>query len=221
MRSWVFMISILVFALLFDARYTYSSPHIDAVCVVTKIVDGDTIDVRTIYVENRFSQNIHIDRDYRVRFADINAPELSTTPGVVSKEALMSLLREGMIVYIDIDDVDVFDKYGRIVGVVYIKYNSTHLMNINKWMLDHHYAEIMDFNNEFNPYSWSLYVEVSGEDLDKLTYTTSLTYSSVTTASTRSLGNNVPLPYSFILITLALLITFSAIIFIGIRRTIS
>jgi len=215
------MISILLFAILINATYTYSSPHIDAVCDVTKIIDGDTIDVRILYVEDRFSQKIHIGGDYRVRFADINAPELSTTPGVVSKEALMSLLREGMIVYIDIDDVDVFDKYGRIVGVVYIKYNSTHLMNINKWLLDHHYAEIMDFNNEFNPYSWSLYVEVGGGDLDKLTYTTSFIHNSATTTSTGKGGNNPPLPYSLILITLALLITFTAIIFIGIRKTVS
>jgi len=139
----------------------YAKPGIDAVGVVTHIVDGDTIDAEITRVNDKFMDRIKPGSVYRIRFSDINAPELNTIEGVRSKEALSSILKPGMTIYLDIDDVDVFDRYGRIVAVVYIKYNDTHLLNVNKWLLDNHYAEIMDFPNEFNPYTWKLYIKVN------------------------------------------------------------
>jgi len=139
----------------------YAEPGIDAVGVVTRIIDGDTIDAEITGVNDKFIDRIKPGSVYRIRFSDINAPELNTIEGIRSKEALSSILKPGMTIYLDIDDVDVFDRYGRIVAVVYIKYNETHLLNINKWLLDNHYAEIMDFPNEFNPYTWTLYTQVN------------------------------------------------------------
>lgn len=66
--------------------------------------------------------------------------------------------RYGPKVYLDVDDIYVMDKYNRVVAVTYARYNSTHLLNINKWLVDNGYAQIADYPNEFNPYSWSLYV---------------------------------------------------------------
>jgi hypothetical protein len=43
--------------------------------------------------------------------------------------------------------------------VVYVDYDSTHLTNVNKALLDNGHAVISNFNNEFSPYSWSLLVE--------------------------------------------------------------
>ena len=63
-------------------------------------------------------------------------------------------------VYLDIDDLgSPRDPYNRIIAVVYKRYNSTHLLNVNKWLVDNGYANITDYtDNEFDPYTWKLYV---------------------------------------------------------------
>jgi endonuclease YncB( thermonuclease family) len=58
---------------------------------------------------------------------------------------------------LDVDGVDVFDKYGRIIAVAYMDYNETHLLNINKWLVEEGYARVWDHPNEFNPGTWELY----------------------------------------------------------------
>ena len=58
---------------------------------------------------------------------------------------------------LDVDGVDVFDKYGRIIAVAYMDYNETHLLNINKWLVEEGYARVWDHPNEFNPGTWKLY----------------------------------------------------------------
>lgn len=121
----------------------------EARCIVNKVVDGDTIYCapaprNTTYVESK------------IRFADINAPELSTPEGVAAKNALEDLIL-GKIVYLDIDDKYGTDIYGRWVAVVYTRHNNTHIMNVNKWLVDNGYANITDYDNEFDPNNWSLY----------------------------------------------------------------
>jgi len=118
---------------------------------VTEVVDGDTI---------RIAPALKVAGQYRdtVRLADINAPELGTPEGDQAKNALTQLLASyGGVVYLDIDDMNGVDGYGRIVAVVYVRYNSTHLLNVNKWLVDNGYAQIDDFNDEFDPSDWSLY----------------------------------------------------------------
>ncbi|RLG82138.1 MAG: hypothetical protein DRO40_08395 [Thermoprotei archaeon] len=115
--------------------------EIDAVSGVEYVIDGDTFDT-------------HIGR---IRLADINAPELNE-PGGYEAKIVLTYLIQGKIVYIDIDDIYVTDKYGRIVAIVYIRFNSTHLLNVNKWLVDKGYAEITDYPNQFDPYTWTLYV---------------------------------------------------------------
>jgi len=92
-----------------------------------------------------------------LRLADINAPELGTAEGRRSLDALRGLV-EGRTVYLDIDDVDVTDRYGRLVAVVYVGFNETHLLNVNKWLLDEGLAWLWDHPNEFNPALWRLYM---------------------------------------------------------------
>jgi len=72
--------------------------------IVTAVIDGDTIEVEDVG---------------RIRFADINTPELDTEEGKAAKEYVKGLC-EGKEVYLDIDDLHIIDKYGRIVAVVYI-----------------------------------------------------------------------------------------------------
>jgi hypothetical protein len=117
--------------------------EVDGTAVVTYIVDGDTFDVHT---------------DDRIRLADIDTPELSEQGGQEAKDFLSDWIF-GNPVYLDVDDYYQFDTNGtRIVCVVYTYYNTTHLLNVNKLLLNEGHAIIDNHDNEFNPNSWSLYV---------------------------------------------------------------
>jgi hypothetical protein len=66
-------------------------------------------------------------------------------------------------VYLDIDSLYVTDYYGtgdRLVCVVYINYNSTHYLNVNKVLILEGYAVSKEFENDFNPENWTLYVPI-------------------------------------------------------------
>jgi endonuclease YncB( thermonuclease family) len=126
-------------------------PH--ARVVVTEVVDGDTVHI---------SPPVLVAGEYRliVRFADINAPELTTDEGLWAKGNLTNLLAQyGGVVYLDIDKKYGVDDYGRVVAVVYVRVNSTYLLNVNKWMLENGYAVVEDLDNDFDPSKWSLYVQ--------------------------------------------------------------
>jgi len=132
---------------------------------VVKIVDGDTIDVRifSVYKDRYSSLNGTV---IRVRLADINAPELGTPEGEEAKRVLASIL-SGKYVYLDIDDLYIYDRYGRIVAIVYLPINTTHLLNINLWLVQKGYARAIDYPNEFNPSTWKLYIVLrSNESLE-------------------------------------------------------
>jgi len=115
--------------------------EVDLVATVYKVVDGDTFDA--------FPSG-------RVRLADINAPELSEEGGQEAKEALTNLVLNRKV-YLDVDDLHVMDRYNRLVCVVFIDYNSTHVLNVNKWLIENGYAQITDYSNEFDPSMWRLY----------------------------------------------------------------
>ena len=128
----------------------------DALAVVVRVVNGDTFRARITCVSGAFSGRISVGTEYRVRLADVNAPELGTVEGERARRALESLI-QGRTVMLDVDSVDVFDRYGRIIAVAYIDYNETHLLNINKWLVEEGYARVWDHPNEFNPGTWELY----------------------------------------------------------------
>ena len=152
-------VQILAFLILLTFAKTTFAFEIDSEGYVTNVVDGDTIDVFA-------SSGFGVGTEYRIRFADINAPELSTFEGQMAKLALQNLL-DNKHVYIDVDDVTTYDNYGRVVAVVYLPVNSTHVLNVNYYMVENGYAEIWDFtNNEFNPYAWELY-EPIGANITK------------------------------------------------------
>ena len=117
--------------------------EVDRTGTVYNIVDGDTIDVSSVG---------------RIRLADINTPEQGE-PGYNEASNYLSSLIYQKTVYIDVDDVYGTDVYGRIVAVVYVYQDASHLKNANKALLDSGHAVIWDFDNEFNPYTWTLLVE--------------------------------------------------------------
>jgi len=82
-----------------------------------------------------------------------------------AKDYLSSKI-SGKTVYLDIDDVYTYDYSGtgsRLVCVVYVRYNSTHRLNVNKALLDQGLADLDNYYNEFNPSTWSLYVRYASD----------------------------------------------------------
>jgi len=122
---------------------------IDAAAIGTSVHDGDT-----------FSIDREIHGSDTIRLADINASELGQPLSYEARDLLKGLVLD-QTVYLDIDNVYVYDYRGtgdRLVCVVCVSYNSTHYKNINKALLDSGLAEKKDYDNEFNPDAWTLYV---------------------------------------------------------------
>lgn len=123
-RKYIIILVALLFLLVCNTVVAF---EIDSEGIVTYVVDGDSLDV---YATSGFGA----ETTYRIRLADINAPEMSTSEGVVAKQVLKNLV-EGKHVYIDVDDITTYDLYDRVVAVVYLPVNDTHAMNINYYMV--------------------------------------------------------------------------------------
>jgi len=124
--------------------------EVDKTSTVTRGINGDTFDIFT---------------GERIRLADVDAPENYESGYSQAKDYLASLVN-GKTVYLDVDDVYTYDYSGtgdRLVCVVYVDYDSMQLMNVNEALLDGGYAEISNYDNEFNPYLWSLLVPKDGD----------------------------------------------------------
>ena len=103
---------------------------------VTKIVDGDTIDVD---IDLGFS----ISYSQRLRLAGIDTPESRTTDrlektlGLESKEYLKSKFKDSKDIVVKTEKPDSTEKYGRILGWIYIDGNTK---SINEQMIEDGYA---------------------------------------------------------------------------------
>ena len=99
-------------------------------------MDGDTIDVD---VDLGFS----ISYSQRLRLAGIDTPESRTTDkfektlGLESKEYLKTKLKEAKDIIVKTELPDSSEKYGRILGWVYVNGNSK---SINEQMIEDGYA---------------------------------------------------------------------------------
>lgn len=127
-----------------DLPSPISEIEINATGTVYYIVDGDTYD------QNGLSGGD------RVRLADIDCPE-SYEVGYQEAKDYLYLLIYNEFVYLDIDDINGTGLYGRWIGIVYVRYNSTHVLNVNYALIVGGYAIIDNYYNEFNPYNWKLY----------------------------------------------------------------
>ena len=121
----------------------YYSVEIDLTSTAIYIVDGDTFDISS---------------GDRIRLADIDCPERGHSGFYEATNALSNLIY-GKTVYLDIDDLYVYDTVGsRLVCLVYVEYDSTHYLNVNKALLEYGFAYIDDYPNEFDPLTWKLLV---------------------------------------------------------------
>ncbi|MBC7119062.1 MAG: thermonuclease family protein [Methanobacteriaceae archaeon] len=99
------------------------------------VVDGDTLDVEGVG---------------RIRLVGVNTPERGQS-GYWEAKDFVEKMCLGKTVYLDIDDAKNYDKYGRILAVVYVDD-----MNLNAELLRRGYAEIMYIPpSEFDPYTWT------------------------------------------------------------------
>ncbi|RLI06455.1 hypothetical protein DRO32_05485, partial [Candidatus Bathyarchaeota archaeon] len=128
--------------------------EVDSAAYVYHVVDGDTLDAFPVG---------------RIRLADVDAPEAGEPGYEEAGEALRGLLMNELV-FLDVDDVGVEDHYHRLICLVYVRYNSTHLLNVNKWLVVNGYADVVDYRNEFDPSAWELYVYAPEDRLPDLSY---------------------------------------------------
>lgn len=120
------------------------TPHTEDIIsvFVNDVIDGDTFDTA---------------EGYRIRLADVDAPEIGES-GYLESVEYLELLIEDKTVCLNIDGISVTDPYGRYVCLVFVEYNSTHYINVNQALVIGNYAEVDDYtNNEFDPTTWLLY----------------------------------------------------------------
>jgi micrococcal nuclease len=103
---------------------------------VSKVVDGDTIDVD-------IDLGFDISFSSRVRLAGIDTPESRTTDkmekvlGLESKSYLKNAIEAAKTVVIKTEKMDSSEKYGRILGWVFLDGSD---VSINQKMIDDGYA---------------------------------------------------------------------------------
>jgi micrococcal nuclease len=103
---------------------------------VTGVVDGDTIDVD-------IDLGFNVSFSQRVRLAGIDTPESRTTDkaekalGLEAKEYLKSKLKDAKEVVIKTEKPDSSEKYGRILGWLYVDGNT---ISVNDQMIEDGYA---------------------------------------------------------------------------------
>jgi micrococcal nuclease len=79
------MIAVILLLLLIINAQAYAQDNLTSLAEIVRVVDGDTVIVRGLEGFNK-------GQEFRVRLADINAPELSTQEGIIAKEYLSSIL---------------------------------------------------------------------------------------------------------------------------------
>ena len=103
---------------------------------VTNVVDGDTVDVD-------LDLGFNISYSQRVRLAGIDTPESRTSDkfekslGLEAKDYLKSKLKDANIVVIKTEKPDSSEKYGRILGWIYVDGNT---VSVNDQMIEDGYA---------------------------------------------------------------------------------
>jgi len=136
----------------------YGEASIVSLVELIRVVDGDTIIVKGM-------EGFRAGEEFRVRLADINAPEMDTPEGRIAKDRLTDMLR-GKYLVLDIDTKYIYDRYGRVVAVVYTVDGSDGmytLTNMNMLLVEEGYATYRDYDNSFNPSSWSLRIECNDD----------------------------------------------------------
>ncbi len=54
-------------------------------------------------------------------------------------------------IYLDIDEMNWSDVYGRVVSMVDVGFNTTHLIDVNVGLIAQHFGTVWDHRNKFDP----------------------------------------------------------------------
>ena len=115
-------------------------PYVYRIKSITKVVDGDTIDAN-------IDLGFDISLTKRIRLAGIDSPESRTTNlkekalGLESKEWLKKTLEGAKDIIIKTEKPDSTEKYGRIIGHLFINDQET---SLNNQMIDEGYALVYE-----------------------------------------------------------------------------
>ena len=103
-------------------------PYVYRIKSITKVVDGDTIDAN-------IDLGFDISLTKRIRLAGIDSPESRTTNlkekalGLETKEWLKKTLEDAKDILIKTEKPDSTEKYGRIIGHLFVNDQETSLNN--------------------------------------------------------------------------------------------
>ena len=118
------------------------SIQMDKTGTVTSVIDGST-----------FTLN----NGETIKLAEIITPA-SGEAGFESSRSYLANMIQGKTILLDVDSLIVSDQ-GEFLCVAYLDYNTTHYENINKAMVENHYAAPMSTHTtEFNPSTWIWFV---------------------------------------------------------------
>jgi len=98
------------------------------VAQVTRVIDGDTIDVRLVSVPEALLDELRAGTTVRVRYIGVDAPELEE-PGGNEATRLNTLLVEDRTVYLEVEN-QLWDKYGRLLAYVYLDPTGCLMVNL-------------------------------------------------------------------------------------------
>ena len=128
----------------------------------------------------------------------MDSPERGQTGFEEATDALEVMIG-GRGVFLDVDDKG-STSFGRLICVVYVRYNSTHVLNVNKAIVDQGRAVVDDFaNNEFNPATWTTYTYYPGQ-------------------SGAALLSGPGLPYVLAGVAVIIVVIVAGVLYLGFRR---
>jgi endonuclease YncB( thermonuclease family) len=123
-----------------DSIPYYNLNHKKILCKVVDIYDGDTCTI--IFKNNRKYQK------YKVRMNGYDSPEIKPLKSIKNRNKIIENAKKAKLALsnmilnkIVIIECGPWDKYGRLLGTIYIQYNNKTL-NINKWMIDNNHGYV-------------------------------------------------------------------------------
>ena len=127
----------------------YCSIEIDASVEVISIIDGVSF----------LSNN---DTIFRLADVEPRCTDWDNSTGLITSKGFLSSIILGKTVYLDIDSEyapNQIESYDYIECVVYVDYNSSHYLNVNRAIVEHGLLLIDNSENDFDPDSWTRYID--------------------------------------------------------------
>ncbi len=115
-RLWVLAVLAALLSFSVWALPPYPPPDIEA--RVTRVIDGDTIEVELLQVPESLADKLPTGSIVRIRYIGVNAPEAEEPKGPLATQ-LNRLLVTGKHVFLEVDE-RLFDKHGRLLAYVYL-----------------------------------------------------------------------------------------------------